>query len=180
MKSLPLITALISLFLFLPFTAQGQDYSQYRRMVDSVPFIVIEKETLTLSLVADDGSLIKQYGISCAKIPGAKRRRGDLKTPEGVFTINEILKSSYLSHDFGDGKGPIKGAYGPFFLRLSVPGFRDIGIHGTHKPESIGSRDTEGCIRLVNEDIKDLRSRIVLGTPVIILPAKADIKADAK
>ena len=175
--------AIITLFvltLLQPFRAEAQSYAQYRQKVDTAPFIVIEKEGLKLSLVADDGSLIRQYGISCAKVPGAKKRRGDHKTPEGIFKINEILKSGYLSHDFGDGKGPVKGAYGPFFLRLSVPGFIDIGIHGTHKPESIGTRDTEGCIRLTNEDIKDLRSRIVLGTPVIILPAEADLKADAR
>ena len=70
-------------------------------------------------------------------------------------------------------EGPIPDAYGPWFLRLDVPGFRDIGIHGTPFPESIGTRATEGCIRLRNEDILDLKPRIKLGTVVIILPDPA-------
>ena len=51
-----------------------------------------------------------------------------------------------------------------------MPGFRDIGIHGTPFPESIGTRATEGCIRLRNEDILDLKQRVKVGTVVIILP----------
>lgn len=101
---------------------------------------------------------------------GNKQRKGDHKTPEGNFKICQICDSHAWSHDFKDGKGVVKHAYGPWFLRLSVPGFHDIGIHGTHRPESIGTRATEGCIRLKNEDIADLKSRIRVGTPVIILP----------
>ncbi len=44
------------------------------------------------------------------------------------------------------------------------------GIHGTPFPESIGTRATEGCIRLRNEDITDLKGRVRVGTTVIILP----------
>ena len=71
----------------------------------------------------------------------------------------------------------MKGAYGPWFLRLDVPGRRDIGIHGTHLPESIGTRATEGCIRLANEDIKDLKERIKVGTVVTILPDTVEVEA---
>lgn len=133
-------------------------------------FIVISKDSLTLKLFAADSSLIKQYPIACSKYYGPKERKGDNKTPEGSFKINEILRSSSLTHDFRDGKGPVKGAYGPYFMRLSVPGFIDIGIHGTHLPQSIGTRATEGCIRMRNEDVTDLRSRVDVGTPVTILP----------
>ena len=54
-----------------------------------------------------------------------------------------------------------------------MPGFRDIGIHGTPFPESIGIRATEGCVRLTNQDIADLKSRVKLGTVVIITPDPA-------
>ena len=87
-----------------------------------------------------------------------------------TFKINQLLNARGLSHDFGDGKGPVRNAYGPWFLRLDVPGFNDIGIHGTHLPESIGSRATEGCIRLTNDDITDLKGRVKVGTVVTILP----------
>ena len=133
-------------------------------------YIVIDKQNFTLTLTAPDGTAIKTYGIACGKNYGQKIKSGDHKTPEGTFRINQLLNAKGLTHDFGDGKGPVKDAYGPWFLRLDVPGRRDIGIHGTHLPESIGSRCTEGCIRLRNEDITDLKNRIHVGTVVVILP----------
>ncbi len=164
---------LIATVLFLSFTLNAQDFSKYLDKVSGSPFIVISKADFQLTLVSSDGQAIRQYGCAVARNFGPKEKRGDHKTPEGIFKINELLNSKSIPHDFHDGKGPIIGAYGPWFLRLDVPGFRDIGIHGTHLPESIGSRATEGCIRLKNEDILDLKSRIRLGTEVIILPEGA-------
>lgn len=136
------------------------------------PYIIIDKQQLTLTLFGSDSTAVKSYPIACSKYYGPKLRKGDNKTPEGKFRINQLLNSRGLSHDFGDGKGPIRNAYGPWFLRLDVPGFNDIGIHGTHIPESIGTRSTEGCIRMTNDDITDLKSRVKVGTQVTILPDK--------
>ena len=136
------------------------------------PFIIIDKQQLTLTLYDADSTVVKTYRIACSAYYGPKKVKGDHKTPEGSFKINQLLNARGLSHDFHDGKGPIRDAYGPWFLRLDVPGFNDIGIHGTHLPESIGTRATEGCIRLKNEDITDLKSRVKVGTPVTILPDK--------
>lgn len=157
--------------LLAPLAAKAQaPYEKYLTMAGDAPFIVISKTGFTLALVDEKGEAIKEYGMSCAINYGPKKVKGDHKTPEGIFKINELLNAKGLSHDFKDGKGPIKDAYGPWFLRLDVPGFRDIGIHGTPFPESIGTRATEGCIRLRNEDITDLKQRVKVGTTVIILP----------
>jgi lipoprotein-anchoring transpeptidase ErfK/SrfK len=43
-------------------------------------------------------------------------------------------------------------------------------IHGTNAPETIGQNVSSGCIRLVNEDVMDLYSRVNVGTKVIVLP----------
>ena len=149
-------------------------FAKYLKQVASYPFVVVDKPALTLSLVDSAGNAIKQYGIACAINYGPKQRRGDHKTPEGTFKINQLLYAKGLSHDFRDGKGPVPEAYGPWFLRLNVPGFIDIGIHGTPVPESIGSRATEGCIRMRNDDITDLKNRVEVGTTVIILPDAQD------
>ncbi len=164
-----IIIVLLALLPALGARAQAP-FAKYLAQVDSTPFIVIDKQGFKLTLVDEAGQPIKEYGISCAVNYGPKKVRGDHKTPEGTFKINELLNAKGLTHDFKDGKGPIKDAYGPWFLRLDVPGFWDIGIHGTPFPESIGTRATEGCIRLRNEDILDLKSRVKLGTVVIILP----------
>ena len=84
------------------------------------------------------------YPIACGRALGNKEKPGDMKTPEGLFSVQQIQDASAWTHDFGDGKGEIRGAYGSHFIRLKTPGHRGIGIHGTHDPASIGTRATEG------------------------------------
>ncbi len=98
----------------------------------------------------------RTYSIAVGKNLGDKQRRGDHKTPNGIFTVQSIENASGWSHDFLDGKGVIRGAYGPWFIRLKT-GWQGIGIHGTHDPDSRGSRATEGCIRLSNDELEELR-----------------------
>ena len=136
------------------------------------PYLLIDKQAFTLTYVDAAGNAVKTYGIACGMNYGNKQKRGDHKTPEGTFKINQLLNAKGIPHDFKDGKGPIKDAYGPWFFRLDVPGYRDIGIHGTHLPSSIGSRVTEGCFRMRNEDILELKPSVFLGMTVVILPDK--------
>ncbi|MCI0465979.1 MAG: L,D-transpeptidase [Beijerinckiaceae bacterium] len=42
-------------------------------------------------------------------------------------------------------------------------------IHGTNEPGTIGRAVSSGCIRLLNDDVIDLYSRIKTGTPVVVL-----------
>jgi len=137
--------------------------------------IVIDKSKFTLTLY-NGKEVVKVYPVAVGKNPGDKEKVGDMRTPIGKFHIVSIHDSRAWTHDFKDGKGEIKGAYGPWFLRLytgkdatvSGKAWKGIGIHGTHAPESIGTCATEGCIRLKNEDIADLKARIKIGTPVEI------------
>ena len=45
-------------------------------------------------------------------------------------------------------------------------------IHGTNQPGWIGHAISSGCIRLTNEDVIDLYSRVKMGAPVIMLGPK--------
>ncbi len=42
-------------------------------------------------------------------------------------------------------------------------------IHGTNRPETIGSAVSNGCIRLTNEHVADLYDRVPIGTIVTVL-----------
>lgn len=44
----------------------------------------------------------------------------------------------------------------------------EYAIHGTNRPNSIGGYVSYGCVRMYNEDITDLFSRVTVGTPVIV------------
>ena len=45
---------------------------------------------MTLSVIAPDGSVEAKFGCATGKVPGHKQRRGDMRTPEGRFTISQI------------------------------------------------------------------------------------------
>jgi len=131
--------------------------------------IYISKLDMTLTLLDADGQVVVTYPIACGKNKGHKHKKGDMRTPEGKFSLQQIQDAHTWSHDFGDGKGVIKGAYGPCFMRLRT-GFSGIGIHGTHDPNSIGTRATEGCIRLENKNAEALSKQVTVGMSVIIGP----------
>lgn len=109
----------------------------------------------------------KTYEVAVGRNPGDKERVGDNKTPNGIFTVQSIENSSAWSHDFGDGKGIIQGAYGPWFIRLRT-GWRGIGIHGTHDPDSLGSMVSEGCVRMHNSELEELKQFANVKMKVVI------------
>lgn len=131
--------------------------------------IYISKVDMSLTLLDAQGQVVVTYPMACGKNKGHKQKKGDMRTPEGKFSLQQIQDAHDWSHDFGDGKGVIKGAYGPCFMRLRT-GFSGIGIHGTHDPNSIGTRATEGCIRLENKNAEALSKQVTLGMTVIIGP----------
>lgn len=47
---------------------------------------------------------------------------------------------------------------------------KEYGIHGTNRPETIGTNASAGCFRMHNSDVIDLYSRVSLGTPVVVMP----------
>ena len=132
--------------------------------------IVVSKKALQLYVINEKNDTLFQRPIACGVNLGNKTMVGDKKTPEGEFKIKYMYDATSWKHDLGDGQGMREGAYGPLFFRLNVPGFNDIGIHGTIFPESIGTRSSEGCIRMRNEDIKTLYKYCYLGMTVIIEP----------
>jgi lipoprotein-anchoring transpeptidase ErfK/SrfK len=138
--------------------------------------IIISKKNFMLALYYDSVK-IKEYSVAVGKNPEDKVRVGDNATPLGSFYIIRIEGSSFWTHDFKDGKGEIKGAYGPYFLRLktgtdatlSGKEWKGIGIHGTHDNSSIGTNASEGCIRMKNEELVDLMRFVETGTKVEII-----------
>ncbi|MBD7967324.1 L,D-transpeptidase [Paenibacillus gallinarum] len=76
------------------------------------------------------------------------------QTPVGDFTI--------VNRQANPG-----GPFGAYWLGLSKAHY---GIHGTNNPSSIGHNVSHGCIRMYNEDVLDLASKVTVGTRVTIRP----------
>ena len=147
-------------------------------------FIVMSKKDYYLYVYekrAGDTVLVARYDCAFALRKGNKQKTGDMKTPHctraiPAFSISQICPASSWRHDFGDGRGNIL-AYGSWFLRLNIgTSNRSICIHGsTNNRESVPGRASEGCIRLKDEDIADLKSKYVfVGMKVIIKDEQTD------
>ena len=134
--------------------AEAQDKGQCFFVISKVPPVHLS----VYEASGADTLLLAIYPACVARNKGQKQVRGDNKTPESW--PGKPFSGSILS-------------YGHWFMRLETPGFSGIGIHGsTGNRESIRTgRGSEGCIRLLDEDIIHLKEHYARkGTPVIILP----------
>ena len=142
--------------------------------------ILVDKGTFQIHLLSASGEKIMTFPIATGLYPGRKRVQGDCKTPEGTFTVTWVQNTRGVMYDYHDGKGKVE-AYGPFFIHLETPGFKAIGIHGTcpERDDRIGTRDSQGCVRLHNEDLRKLIHHVYKGMKVEIIPGPEDIAADS-
>ncbi len=53
---------------------------------------------------------------------------------------------------------------------LEVKGCVSSGFHGTPHRDSVGGAVSHGCVRLFDEDVRELFDMVQLGTPVTVLP----------
>ena len=75
-----------------------------------------------------------------------------------------IARQPYLPRFMAGGPGNPLGAAAMYL------GSSDYRIHGTNDPSTIGKFVSSGCIRLTNEDIRDLYGRVRIGAKVIVMP----------
>ena len=78
-----------------------------------------------------------------------------------------VARQPYLPRFVAGGPGNPLGA------RAMYLGSSIYRIHGTNDPSTIGKFVSSGCIRLTNEDVADLFSRVTIGTKVVVLPKNA-------
>lgn len=112
--------------------------------------------------------LVGDYYVSAGKNGVAKRRKGDKKTPLGVYFVTERLPGETL---------PDK--YGPVAFPVSYPNEWDarngrtgsgIWLHGIASDTySRPPLDSDGCVALTNNELSDIAPNILPGsTPVVI------------
>jgi murein L,D-transpeptidase YafK len=140
----------------------------------TIDHIAVEKSARRLSIFRDRKQ-IKTYRIALGRNSvGAKQQEGDMKTPEGIYTIDSrnpqssfhlALHISYPS-DEDDKRAAARG----------VSAGSDIMIHGLRNGRGwIGafhrwSDWTAGCIALTDEEIEELWRVTPDGTTIEIRP----------
>jgi len=129
--------------------------------------IIIDTPHTYLYLVLGNGQAMR-YGIGVGRAgftwSGTQAVTKKAEWPDWTPPPEMIARQPYLPRHMAGGPGNPLGA------RAMYLGGTEYRIHGTNAPETIGTHVSSGCIRLTNEDVTDLYSRVNVGTKVIVLP----------
>jgi lipoprotein-anchoring transpeptidase ErfK/SrfK len=129
--------------------------------------IIIDTPHTYLYYVLGNGQAMR-YGIGVGRDgftwSGTQAVTKKAQWPDWTPPPEMIARQPYLPRHMAGGPGNPLGA------RAMYLGSTEYRIHGTNAPETIGTHVSSGCIRLTNEDVSDLYSRVNVGTKVIVLP----------
>jgi lipoprotein-anchoring transpeptidase ErfK/SrfK len=156
---------------------------QFRRQVvnyattEPAGSIIIDTPHTFLYLVLGDGKAMR-YGIGVGREgftwSGIERISRMSKWPDWHPPKEMIERQPYLPRFTAGGEGNPLGA------RALYLGNTVYRIHGTNQPSTIGHFVSSGCIRLTNQDVEDLYSRVNVGTRVIVLAGSSPGWASAQ
>jgi lipoprotein-anchoring transpeptidase ErfK/SrfK len=129
--------------------------------------IVIDTGNTALYYVLGQGRAIR-YGVGVGREgftwSGVQTISRKAEWPDWHPPAEMVARQPYLPRFMAGGPGNPLGA------RAMYLGTSQYRIHGTNDPSTIGKFVSSGCIRLTNEDVADLFSRVDIGTRVVVLP----------
>ncbi len=136
--------------------------------------IIIDTGNTTLYYVLGQGRAMR-YGVGVGRDgftwSGVQTVSRKAEWPDWHPPAEMIARQPYLPRFMAGGPGNPLGARA-MYLGNSV-----YRIHGTNDPSTIGKFVSSGCIRLTNEDVADLFSRVGVGAKVVVLPKHAPVMA---
>ena len=137
----------------------------FYRTLQPVGTVIVDKTQHFLYFVQPNGMALR-YGIGigrqCADLIGLKHIASMAEWPTWEAPPDMVKQRLAQS-------GIMAGAPGnPLGARVLDLDDNRSRIHGTNAPKTIGTDVAFGCIRLVNDDIVDLYSRVQAGTPVLV------------
>jgi len=141
--------------------------------------IIIDTPNTYLYYVLGNGQAVR-YGIGVGRDgftwSGVQTVTKKAEWPDWTPQPEMIARQPYLPRHMAGGLGNPLGA------RAMYLGGTVYRIHGTNAPETIGTHVSSGCIRLTNEDVSDLYSRVNLGTKVVVMPMerRADLSTSVR
>ncbi len=139
--------------------------------------IIVDTPNTYLYYVLGNGQAIR-YGIGVGREgftwSGVKQVARKAEWPDWYPPQEMIERQPYLPRMTAGGPG------NPLGSRAIYIGGTEYRIHGTNDPTTIGKDVSSGCIRLTNEDVEDLYSRVQIGAKVIVLPQTTEVRAPAR
>jgi lipoprotein-anchoring transpeptidase ErfK/SrfK len=135
------------------------------RTTEAPGTIIISTAERHLYLVQPGGRALR-YGIGVGRDgfqwQGLVNITRKAEWPDWTPPPEMIARQPYLPRFMAGGPGNPLGA------RAMYLGATVYRIHGTNRPDTIGTAISSGCFRLVNADVADLYDRVPVGTKVII------------
>jgi lipoprotein-anchoring transpeptidase ErfK/SrfK len=132
--------------------------------------VIIDTGNTALYYVLGQGRAIR-YGVGVGREgftwSGTQTISRKAEWPDWHPPAEMIARQPYLPRFMAGGPGNPLGA------RAMYLGSSQYRIHGTNDPTTIGKFVSSGCIRLTNDDVADLFSRVDVGTRVVVLPKNA-------
>ncbi len=145
---------------------------------DTMPAAALEnisetaEQTVRLRLSLSDRKVYVYRGESIeATYPVAIGKAG-WETPTGEFEVTSQISQPGWTNPFTDEvlpPGP-ENPLGDRWIGFWTDGTNAIGFHGTPNRESVGHAASHGCVRMYNEDIRELFEVVALGTTVTVEP----------
>jgi lipoprotein-anchoring transpeptidase ErfK/SrfK len=136
--------------------------------------VIIDTGNTALYYVLGQGKAVR-YGVGVGREgftwSGVQTISRKAEWPDWHPPAEMISRQPYLPRFMAGGPGNPLGA------RAMYLGSSEYRIHGTNDPSTIGKFVSSGCIRLTNEDVSDLFSRVDVGTRVVVLPKNAPVMA---
>ena len=168
--------------LLTPFELQAQNkhrrdnYTGWSvRITQPVDSLVLHKSTRRLDAYSKK-QFIKYYIVSLGEEPlGAKRVEGDMRTPEGLYYINDRSRKSSYHANLGISYPSLTDSLLARMYGQSPGG--EIKIHGfpnrhikSQENDFLNTDWTLGCIALHDFEIDELYDAVVMYCPILILP----------
>lgn len=145
---------------------------QFRRQIvdyktkEPAGTIIIDTPSTFLYYVNGDGTAIR-YGIGVGRDgftwKGTEKITRMAEWPDWHPPAEMIERQPYLPRFMAGGESNPLGA------RALYLGKTIYRVHGTNQPSTIGQFVSSGCIRMLNEDVQDLYTRVKVGTKVVVL-----------
>jgi lipoprotein-anchoring transpeptidase ErfK/SrfK len=137
----------------------------YYRSTEAPGTIIISTAERHLYLIQGNGRALR-YGIGVGRDgfqwQGLLNISRKAEWPDWTPPPEMIARQPYLPRFMAGGPGNPLGA------RAMYLGTTVYRIHGTNRPDTIGTAVSSGCFRLVNADVADLYERVPVGTKVIV------------
>ncbi len=131
--------------------------------------LAVPRETLSLAVDRENRGIVAYLGdVALVAYRVGLGKEG--RTPSGTFVVEVKLTEPAWYRDgrtipFGDPENILGTRWMGF---ENSPGAMGYGIHGTAHPETIGSNESMGCVRMRNEEVEELFDLVPRGTTVTI------------